>query len=629
MRSALIPIALLLLAGHASGISYITFDKAIGFKGAGRGGFGGKISLAFDSEGNIYVSDEENRLVQKLDRDGNPLLTIPPDPSSPDNPFNKPGDICVDGEGNIYVADTGAYPWDTDSSPPVYLFGPCVLVFSPEGELLRRVFIDKPEGLPKGVLPARAIVDERGRYALGVQPEGYDRKVYVAADAKGNLYVLDPKRHRIHKFNPEGKLIATFGRYGGGPGEMDDPSDIAVSPSGEVYVADKGNHRVIRFSAAGRYLGSFGGKGLGVGELLKPSYLCVTLNGDLLVKDAASWKRLIMSREELLSVMIQRIVFEGESRPEAFQALLREGGDLISLEEAGEKGEGKGEEDERLVRRSIAYSVVERIQRFSKDGRVRDEIIYRIDKRDEKLHDLSFAAIDPMGYIYLFDESDHVLRRYRVEGFSIKLENLDGLYTAGASDTSENFVEDYEDLNEKPDLDDRHDVLRAGHDLFLRYDLSPRADLSVRSIVRYSELGMRYVTPSRLEDSYTTDTSGVDNFLGLTLRKVINPNPFRYKELNVYFQHILGGSSGGLEAMFKEVNRQRSEVEGSSEGYLFGLDWDLLRNLNLRLEYQRLNPAYTSRNYTRRFYDVSGDLYEVMRSGNSSSILSGEIRVRF
>jgi DNA-binding beta-propeller fold protein YncE len=631
---ALVLILPLTLAGMGFGVGYIRFIGEIGRKAAGEGGFGPEISIAFDLNGDIYVSDLHNRTIQKLDRQGRPILTISGDV------LNKPGDICVDGAGNIFVADTGAYPLDESSSPPVYLFSPCVLKFSPEGKLTDRIFVDRLKGRPNRVLPARAIITEKGRYALGVQPEGYDRKVLLAADGKGNLFVLDPENSRIYKFDPSGDKLLEFGRYGGGDGEMDDPADIAVSPDGEVIVADKGNHRVIRFSGDGKFLGAFGGKGLGKGEMINPSYLAVSSTGGILVRDSARWRRLIMTRKDLLSVLIQSIIFEGGStydavsRTETLRTILNEMEDreltLIDQAEGDEKqDEKKRREEERLAQKSIAYAVIERIQRFTSEGKLRDEVIYRIDRRDERLHDLEFAAVDPFGNIYLLDKSDHVLRRYEIEGFTLKRENLDGLLTLGGTNSEQKYIEDYQDINEKPDLDDTHNIFGAHQDLFMRYDISARLNLSLRDILRYSELDTRYITPSRLEDSYTTDTRGVDNFFGTNLQWVLNPNPYRYKELNLYFQHVLGSSTGGMEAEFKDVNRQKSEIEGEASSYLFGVDWDILRNLNLNLEYIRLNPGQTSRNYTRRYYDVSGDLFEVMRSQNASSIYRGEIRLKF
>lgn len=60
----------------------------------------------------------------------------------------------------------------------------------------------------------------------------------VAADAAGNLYLLDGQAHRVLVFDPSGTLLREMGRKGGGPGEMEFPTSLAVSAEGAVVVSD-------------------------------------------------------------------------------------------------------------------------------------------------------------------------------------------------------------------------------------------------------------------------------------------------------------------------------------------------------------------------------------------------------
>lgn len=60
----------------------------------------------------------------------------------------------------------------------------------------------------------------------------------VAADAAGNVYVLDSQAHRILVFAPDGTLLREMGRKGGGPGELQFPTSLAVAPDGSVVVYD-------------------------------------------------------------------------------------------------------------------------------------------------------------------------------------------------------------------------------------------------------------------------------------------------------------------------------------------------------------------------------------------------------
>ena len=66
----------------------------------------------------------------------------------------------------------------------------------------------------------------------------------VAVDAAGAIYVLDMGNHRVQKFGPDGKYLATYGRQGQGPGEFYYPAGIAVDAKGFLYVTDPNNQRI-------------------------------------------------------------------------------------------------------------------------------------------------------------------------------------------------------------------------------------------------------------------------------------------------------------------------------------------------------------------------------------------------
>jgi len=68
--------------------------------------------------------------------------------------------------------------------------------------------------------------------------------VNIVLDAAGNMYVLDSGNHRIQKFGPAGKFLATIGRQGQGPGEFYYPSWLSLDAQGFLYVSDPNNNRV-------------------------------------------------------------------------------------------------------------------------------------------------------------------------------------------------------------------------------------------------------------------------------------------------------------------------------------------------------------------------------------------------
>jgi len=73
----------------------------------------------------------------------------------------------------------------------------------------------------------------------------------IAMDASGNIYVLDSANHRVQKFSPDGKYLATFGRRGQGPGEFYNPDSIDIDAHGFFYVMDAYQSRIQTMTPAG------------------------------------------------------------------------------------------------------------------------------------------------------------------------------------------------------------------------------------------------------------------------------------------------------------------------------------------------------------------------------------------
>ena len=66
----------------------------------------------------------------------------------------------------------------------------------------------------------------------------------IAFDSQGNIYVLDSGNHRIQKFSPDGKYLATIGRQGQGPGEFQYPQSLSIDSEGYLYISDMGNRKI-------------------------------------------------------------------------------------------------------------------------------------------------------------------------------------------------------------------------------------------------------------------------------------------------------------------------------------------------------------------------------------------------
>src|SRR5213594_1907787 len=83
----------------------------------------------------------------------------------------------------------------------------------------------------------------------------FNRPTNLAVAPHGDLYVSDGYGNaRVHRFSSGGKLIASWGEPGTGPGQFMLPHGIAVDPTGNVFVCDRESDRIQVFTAEGRYL---------------------------------------------------------------------------------------------------------------------------------------------------------------------------------------------------------------------------------------------------------------------------------------------------------------------------------------------------------------------------------------
>ena len=665
LHSILLLLCILYISSNtAFAVDFIKLEREFSGKGSTQGAFGKTIHLAFQN--NIYVSDTENRLIQKLSPTGQFIFQFPANPESSDNIFRKPGHIAVDTIGNIYVADLTTHHIADTSEPKIYIFAPCVYKLSPTGELLQTYFVDPVDEKPWVAIPAQPMIDATGKMALGVQPKGYDRQLRVAISANNQLYVLDAKRGRIHKFDSDGKKALTFGRYGAGDGEFDkDAADIAIDARGNVFVADTGNHRVVKFDNNGKFVLSFGRKGRNIGEFVKPNALTTLPTGEILVKDSSIFRRKIGGLPEViaLSPTLTQLTestpsqaeltdtIKNATRPQygpfAYNSIapvditslnrrlrLLEDAEYLRYNDDSDSDDVDYKElaDELKradIRLTLLHNVISRVQKFNNNGRYAGRIIYETDQLSEDKHDLTFLDFDNSGYLYLRDTSDFTIAKYSITGFTVKTSYMNGFYSTRVANLSNDYLEDYEDVDTLTDVQDKLNQLELKNLFGWTYSLSERWHLTFLDELTYAEQDERYITPAKEEDSYDFETQALENAFAANLKFITNPNPYRYKELNFSVGRVDGTTDLMQDALFQEQNKQRRIDTGDASSTVFELNWDVWSRTNLWFRYAHLNPAETSRNFIRRFYDVSGDLYEVFGSRNEAQQFLGEFTIKF
>jgi DNA-binding beta-propeller fold protein YncE len=164
--------------------------------GKGNGGFNNAFGMATDSDGNVYVTDFFNRLIQKFDNKGNFLQEWLTEPTT------YPAFMAIDAQDNIYIDQFP--PYDTHY----------IEKFDKNG-----IFVSE---WGKATLPLKGRVED------------------IAVDKEGNLYVTAALAHSIHRIDPNGKLLASFGGEvsSKGEGRFDVPAGITIDAEGNLYVID-------------------------------------------------------------------------------------------------------------------------------------------------------------------------------------------------------------------------------------------------------------------------------------------------------------------------------------------------------------------------------------------------------
>jgi hypothetical protein len=122
----------------------------------------------------------------------------------------------------------------------------------------------------------------------------FNHPTAVAFCPKGTVYVSDGyANHKIHRFSPEGDLLASWGELGDGPGQFMNPHAVWVQPDGRVVIVDRENDRLQVFTPDGDFLEIWTG-------FVKPLDLWGNAAGHLYVTDLVPTLTLLSPRGERL-----------------------------------------------------------------------------------------------------------------------------------------------------------------------------------------------------------------------------------------------------------------------------------------------------------------------------------------
>ena len=200
--------------------------------------------------------------------------------------LSRPLSLAVDPEGILYVCDPGI---------------PAVHVFDQKAKRYKKISSLGDETLlsPVGVAvhPSGTVfisdsklnkvftMDKNGRQARTIGEEGqFLRPTGLAVDEE-RLYVVDTAAHRVQVFDLKGNLIGGFGQRGGGNGEFNYPTAVALDREGQIYVVDTLNFRIQVFDKNYRYLYQIGQAGDSSGSFSRPKGVAIDSQGHIYSTD--------------------------------------------------------------------------------------------------------------------------------------------------------------------------------------------------------------------------------------------------------------------------------------------------------------------------------------------------------
>ena len=181
--------------------------------------------VAWDSEGNIYITDGYiNSRVAKYDKNGDWVKSWGTRGTAPGQ-FNLPHAIVIDRNNNIYVGDRSNRR---------------VQVFDTDGKFLRMFTVDVPP--PPGIPPVYGETPTGERLAAVI---GAPNSMCITPGANQVLFIGETTYPgRLFKVSLDGKVLGVIGRSGRQLKQFSGVHQLACPSETEVYAAETSNWRV-------------------------------------------------------------------------------------------------------------------------------------------------------------------------------------------------------------------------------------------------------------------------------------------------------------------------------------------------------------------------------------------------
>ncbi|HJT88176.1 MAG TPA: NHL repeat-containing protein, partial [Bryobacteraceae bacterium] len=262
-------------------INSVAGNGGVGYAGDGSvatsAELGVPMAVAADSAGNYYLAEFQNNRIRKVDSKGN-ISTIVGNgnlgfsgdgAAATSASLNQPTGVAVDGSGNLYIADQ----WNlrirkVDSSGNITtIAGSGVLSYSGDGGPAANAQLSTPQGGAVDRAGNLYIADSRNGAIRQVSTAGTINTIAtlglplgVAVASGGNVYVSDFAGNTVRMIAPDGTVTTVAGTGNadtagdGGPAanaDINGPFGLALDSAGNLYIAEFSGNRIRKVGTDG------------------------------------------------------------------------------------------------------------------------------------------------------------------------------------------------------------------------------------------------------------------------------------------------------------------------------------------------------------------------------------------
>ncbi len=213
---------------------------------------GKPIGLSVHRDGRVFVADTHYHRVVIFDPMGNQLATFG-ELGTGDGQFQLPTDVAFDQQGNVYVSEYGGNDRITKWSPDFHFL-------SAMGEKpIDGVRLNRPAGIDIDVEQSLWVADACNHRIVHMTLDGETLATYgemgresgkfrypydVDVSSSRMVMVAEFGGDRLQWLDKKGRFLQTWGSSGRKPGELSAPWGAAYGPNKNVYVVDSLNNRV-------------------------------------------------------------------------------------------------------------------------------------------------------------------------------------------------------------------------------------------------------------------------------------------------------------------------------------------------------------------------------------------------